>query len=96
MSILESIKEFTNESLGKMLRNVENRIVHLADVVTEKAVHKVKKQIISILLITMSFLFFSLAAAFFLIEYLDLTKTLSFLFLGFIILIVALILKISY
>ena len=96
MSLLEYIKTFTNENIGRILRNVEDRIVHLADVAVARTTHHVKKQLISLFFMLLSFLLFSIAAVFFLIEYLNLTKTLSFLLLAFLILIIALILKINY
>lgn len=92
---------FIKESIGNAFRSMADRvpdfgeqIIHRAKLEAWKLEKKFMKNLASLLILMMSFAAFALSATFFFIEYINLTKTLSLLIIGIILLIIGIILKI--
>ena len=85
-------------------RNVFRDIYNQAPNLTEKLVYRIKlevwklekkvmRDLTALFIFLLSFTAFILSAVFFLIEYMNFTKTLSFLIIGIILLVIGIILK---
>ena len=91
MSFIEDIKDIFGFSIKKTLKNLEGELISVANNAARRSVRYVKKELMNLFLMIFSLILFSFAAIFFLIEYLHLSKTISFLAVAFLILLIALI-----
>jgi hypothetical protein len=90
MGIFDAVK---NNILKNLLKKSGNEIIYRA----RMEMHAFQKRLVGSLVaasfLMLSFLFLSLAAVYFFIEYMHLTKTLSFLIIAIIILIIGIFIK---
>jgi len=93
MAILDFIKDSFSSAINEFMREIERQFSGMI----LKRIYHIKKQImrelvaIFIMIISMGFL--AISAVFFLIEYMHLNKTLSFLIIGIIVLIIGILIK---
>ena len=93
MGLLDYVKDLIGMNFSRTLRSIENEVMYRIDVATQKVVNRVAREMVSVFLILFSVAFLALASVFLLIEYFTLTKTISFLIVGVIILFFALIIR---
>lgn len=93
MSLTDYIQGIIGSGIKKVLSRVGEDMERTVYLSTKRVVDKVVTQIIGTLIILVSMIFFAVAATYFLIEYLHLTKTISFLIISTFILLIGLILK---
>ncbi len=95
MGILETIRESIFSVIKDFMKNIEAELSKTL----MKSLNRVKKQImkelIAIFMIIISMGLLAISSVFFFIEYLHLNKTLSFLILGIIILIIGILIKLT-
>lgn len=95
MGILNTLKESLALGISDFMKSIEKEFSRQL----LKRIYKIKRQImkelLAIFIILISLALLSASSVFFLIEYLHLTKTLSFLIIGIIILIIGLLIKIT-
>ena len=96
-----SFGSFFRESLSNAFRDVTHEMpqwgkemVYRARLELWKVERRIMKNITSLFILLISFTALALSAIFFLIEYLNFTKTLAFLAIGLVLLIIGIILKI--
>lgn len=93
MGILDSIKEAFYESIRTFSRNMEKEFSRAF----LQRIYEIKKQIIkdllAVFIILIAIALLSASAVFFLIEYLHLTKTISLLIIGIIVLFIGIVVK---
>jgi hypothetical protein len=93
MGLFDYLRDLIGMSFSNTLKNIEDEAMYRINAVTQKVVHRIVREMISVLLILLAVTFLALASVFLFIEYLALTKTISFLIVGAVILFFALILK---
>jgi len=84
-SLAAGISEFFKEIEREFSRTIVKRIYQLK--------RQIMKELIAIFIILISIALLSVSAIFFLIEYIHLNKTLSFLIIGIIVLIIGILIK---
>lgn len=85
---------FIKDSMNKGLREIDEKILYRIRLEMWRFERKIIKSIMAAFILLLSFAVLALSASFFLIEYIHLTKTLAFLIIGIILLIIGVILKI--
>jgi hypothetical protein len=93
MGLFDYLRDLIGMSFSNTLKNIEDEAMYRINAVTQKVVHRIVREMISVLLILLAVTFLALASVFLFIEYFALTKTISFLIVGAVILFFALILK---
>jgi len=93
MGLLDYVKDLVGMNFSRTLRSIENEVMHRIDVATQRVVNRVVREMVSVFLILFAVAFLALACVFLLIEYFALTKTISFLIVGVIILFFALVIR---
>lgn len=94
------IGSFLKESIGNAFRdmaskpNVFDKMIYRAKMELWAAEKRFMRNLMALFIMLLSFGALALAAVFFLIEYLALTKTLAFLIIGIILLVAAIIVKV--
>ena len=95
MGLLDTIKESISLGIREFIKNIEKEFSGQL----MRRVYIIKKQImkelIAIFIILISIALLSASATFFLMEYLHLSKTLSFLIIGIIVLIIGILIKLT-
>jgi len=86
-SISVGISEFFKEIEKEFSRTVLRRIYHLK--------RQIMKELIAIFIILIAIALLAISAVFFFIEYMHFTKTLSFLIIGIIVLIIGILIKLT-
>ncbi len=94
MSFMDYFKDLLKTNVRRTLRDIEADARMMATEFASKVQRMVIKQVMALFFICVALFLFSLAAVFFMIEYLALTKTLAFLFIGVILLLIGLIIKV--
>ncbi|MBM3233952.1 hypothetical protein FJZ19_02560 [Candidatus Pacearchaeota archaeon] len=92
--IMDFLKESFGSFFGKILSRGKEEMIYRMKLEMWKFQRKVMKTIISACILLLSVAMLALAAIFYLIEYAHLSKTISFLILGIILLVVGILLKI--
>lgn len=95
MSIIDNIKDILGLNMKKLLRNLEEDFSEMANNIARRTSIYIRRELTSMFLILFSIILFSLAAVFFLIEYFEISRTISFLCVAFLVLLIALIVKIN-
>lgn len=93
MGLIDYFRDLIGINISRTLENIENEAVHRLNVMTGRVVNRVIREIVSIFLILFAVALLSIACVFLFIEYFALTKTVSFLIVGIIVLFFALIIK---
>lgn len=95
MGILDAIKESLMQGIKDFIKNIEREFSQQL----MKRIYTVKKQImkelIAIFIILISLGLLAISSIFFLIEYIHLNKTLSFLIIGIIVLFIGILIKLT-
>ncbi len=95
MGISDYIKDFVEGKMRKAIRMVEHELVDGVVSGIKGFTHYVMRQFLATMLIAGSLSFLALSAVFFCIEYLALTKTLAFLIIGILLLLIGLVMKLQ-
>ena len=82
-------------SLRGLVNDIQRDLNFRLEASMQKVYRSIRKEIITLLFLIISIVFISISFLFFFIEYLSINKTLSFLIVGCVALIVALIMKIK-
>lgn len=93
MGLFDYLKDLIGMSFSNTLKTIEDEAMYRINAVTQKVIHRIVREMISALLILLAVTFLALAFVFLFIEYLALTKTISFLIVGAVILSFAIIIK---
>jgi len=95
MGVLDIIKESITLGIKDFIKNIEKEFSHLF----MRRIYQIKKQIMrelmAVFIIIISVGFLAISGVFFLIEYIHLNKTLSFLIIGIIVLFIGILIKIA-
>ena len=94
MAIVDFLKESFGSFFSNMMHNKKEEMIYKIRLEMWKFQKKMMKTIISAFILLMSFGLLALAAVFYLIEYVHLSKTFSFLILGIVLLVIGILLKI--
>ncbi len=95
MGLLDTLGELLSTGLRRTFSVVEHDVRHLVHETVQRSLRYFIREVASIGMILLAAIFFSIGAVFFLIEYVVLSKTISFLIVGSIILFVGIILRLN-
>ena len=95
MGLVDYITDFLGMNFNKALHNIEREVLYKIESGAHRIVKKAVRTLMSAVIVLFAIMFLALSAVFLFIEYFGLTKTISFLIVGVIILFVALIIKIT-
>ena len=93
MSLSDYIKEIFGFSLKKISEDIQENITKTIDFHLRIIQRNITKHIISISIMILSLMFLAISVVFLFIEYFNLTKTISFLIVGIILLFAGLIVR---
>ena len=93
MSLSDYIKEIFGFSLKKISEDIQENITKTIDFQLRIIQRNITKHIISISIMILSLMFLAISVVFLFIEYFNLTKTISFLIVGIILLFAGLIVR---
>ena len=93
MGLIDYFRDLVRISLSRNLRSIENEVMYQINIATQKIVHRIVREMVSVFLLLFAVAFLAFAFVFLFIEYFALTKTISFLIVGVIILFFALIIR---
>ena len=97
MGIWDYIKESVSIGISEFTRVLEKELGKTIEIKINHLINNIKRQfmkeLLSIFTIIISIGLLSISAVYFLIEYLSFTKTLSFLIIGIIVLLIGIIIK---
>jgi len=94
MAILDFLKESFGDFFSNMMHNKKEDMIYRMKIEMWKFQKKIMRMVISAFILLLSLALLSLSIIFYLIEYVHLSKTLSFLILGIVLLIIGILLKI--
>lgn len=87
MTFTDYLKDIATEGLRRSFAHVEEDLIDVAQGMTRRASRYIMKELLALMLIVGSVIFFCAAGAFFMIEYLALSKTIAFLMVGIVLLL---------
>ena len=93
MSILDTIKESIFLVIKDFMKNIEVELSKTLMRSTQRLKRQIMRELMAMFIIIISIGLLAISAVFLLIEYIHLNKTLSFLILGVIILIIGILIK---
>ncbi len=97
MGIIDNIRESIEQGLSRVfrdsVRSIEKEILRNILIKVNRIKRQMIKELIAIFIILISIALLAASATFFLIEYMHLNKTLSFLIIGIIVLIIGILIK---
>ncbi len=93
MGFTDYLGDLLKVGLGKVLRNARDDVFESFNLAIKRTIRKIIKDITGMLLIVAAVIFFAFSLIFFFIEYTGLSKTLSFLIVSIIVLLVGIIIK---
>ncbi len=93
MGILDTIRESILLVIKDFMRNIEGELSKTLARSMNRVKKQIMKELMAMFIIIISIGLLAISAVFFLIEYIHLNKTLSFLILGVIILIIGILVK---
>ncbi|MEK6819076.1 MAG: hypothetical protein AABY10_04045 [Nanoarchaeota archaeon] len=93
MSLADYIKDIFSLSLGKVSRDIQESITKTVTSQIHIIQKNVIKQFIGLAVIILALIFLAISVVFLFIEYLNLSKTISFLIVGIILLFAGLIVR---
>lgn len=93
MGLIDYFRDLARISLSRGLKNIEDEVTYRINIATQKVANRIVKKMVSVLLLLLAVAFLAFAFVFLFIEYFALTKTISFLIGGVVILFFALIIR---
>ena len=94
MGMLDFLKEMLFRTFQNSLKRIEKEFLQAILMRINEIKRKIIKEIVAVLIMLFGFVLLVISALFFLIEYIHLTKTISFLIIGIIVLFIGIIIKI--
>lgn len=95
MGFMDYIKESFSAGIKEFMKEIEKEFSRTILRRIDMYKRKIMKELIAIFIILISIILLAISAIFFLIEYLHLNKTLSFLIMGIIVLIIGIFIKLT-
>ncbi len=95
MGILDSITKQLKDNATSLARSVRHELFHKINMEITRIQKRMMKQLTSLVIVLTAIVFLAVAAVNFFIEYLLLTKTLSFLIIGILLLLIGIIIKLT-
>ena len=93
MAFIDYFKDFANNRLKKTLRHFEEDLFEMIELGARRASRYVMRELLGIVFIASAVIFLCIAATFFFIEYLTVSRTVAFLIMGIVLLLVGVIVK---
>lgn len=93
MGLLDYIRDWISDTSRVFAKDIERQIFGRIMFRVKEFKRKLIKDIAAVLIIVISLAFLSVAAIYFMIEYLHFTKTISFAIVGIVLLIIGIIIK---
>jgi len=94
MALLDFIRKKVKKGTAEILEEIRKEVSHKINLEIAYMQRRIVRELISITVLLASIIFLVISAAYFLIEYFMLSKTLAFLIVGIILLLVGIILRI--
>ena len=95
MAVIDYIKDFLGINFRRTLEDIEESVMQIVHVNLRRIERRIAKSLVSWSIIVLSIIFFALAIIYFLIEYIGLSKSISFFIIAIILLLIGIILKIN-
>ncbi len=95
MGISDYLKEFVESKVRKAVKMVEGEFVNSIVSTVKEFTNHLMRKLLATLIIASSIIIFALSAVFFGIEYLALSKTISLLIMGIILLLIGVVVKVQ-
>ena len=93
MTLMDYFKDFTGSQIRKSLRHIEEDILEMIDISLRRASRYLMRELLSVVFIVGAVIFLCIGIALFFVEYLEMSRTISMMIVGFILLFIGVIIK---